>query len=165
MNYVKISLLVVVGSVVLYGSDLARAQTGMDNKIQDGKKVTIEFSITLPESNTVIPNNVAQFVPGQKQLIPALEQALVGLKPGDTTRVDLPPDKAFGPYDDNKKKTIARDELPPNSAPGEVLKDHNGQPFTVVEMKDTAAVVDYNHPLAGKRLVFDVKVLDVQPRS
>ena len=136
-----------------------------DDRVSDGKKVIIEFSITLHESNEKIPDNVAEFVQGQQQLIPALEQALVGLKPGETKRVELTADQAFGPYDANKKTTIARDELPPQTKSGTVLQNREGTPFTVVEISDTSAVVDYNHPLAGKRLVFDVKILKVQGAS
>jgi FKBP-type peptidyl-prolyl cis-trans isomerase 2 len=138
---------------------------GSESEISAGKKVTIEFSITLPESNEVIPRNVSQYVQGRKELLPALEQALVGMKPGETKRVELAADEAFGPYDEKRKRTVTRTELPQNLTPGTVLRDHEGQPFTVVQVTDNAAVLDYNHPLAGKRLVFDVKVLEVKPVS
>jgi FKBP-type peptidyl-prolyl cis-trans isomerase 2 len=55
--------------------------------------------------------------------------------------------------------------LPTGAKTGTVLQNREGQPFTVVEISDNAAVVDYNHPLAGKRLVFDVKVLKVEDLS
>jgi FKBP-type peptidyl-prolyl cis-trans isomerase 2 len=158
------SLVVWIFTTVLLGlqigSTAVMAQP-VDNAIAEGKKVIIEFSITLPESNTVIPKNVAQFVQGEHQMLPALEQALAGMKPGETKRVDLAADQAFGPYDETKKKTIARNDLPQSLKPGAVHKDEAGQPFTVVQVGDADAVVDYNHPLAGKRLVFDVRVVRV----
>jgi FKBP-type peptidyl-prolyl cis-trans isomerase 2 len=137
------------------------ATAAQDESIADGKKVVIEFTITVPEEHAIIPKNVAQFVQGQHQLLPALESALIGLKPGETKRVDLKPDEAFGPYDEKKKMMVTREELPSNLRPGAILQNREGQPFTVVEVSDNKALIDYNHPLAGKHLVFDVKVLQV----
>ena len=132
-----------------------------DETIADGKKVVIEFTITVPEEHAVIPKNVAQFVQGKHDLLPALESALNGLKAGETKRVDLKPDEAFGPYDENKKMKVAREELPSDLRPGAIMQNRDGRPFTVVEVSDKNALIDYNHPLAGKHLVFDVKVLQV----
>lgn len=133
-----------------------------ERQITNGKKVLMEFTIVVPEENTVFPNNVAQYIQGRHEVLPALEQALTGMTPGEKKRVDLPPDQAFGPYDEKKKLTISRDQLPSDLRPGTVLRNPEGQPFTVVELSDSNAVVDYNHPLAGKHLVFDVKIIDVQ---
>ena len=132
-----------------------------DETITDGKKVVIEFTITVPEEHAVIPKNVAQFVQGKHDLLPALESALTGLKAGETKRVDLKPDEAFGPYDEAKKMKVAREELPSGLRPGAIMQSPDGRPFTVVEVSDQNALIDYNHPLAGKHLVFDVKVLQV----
>lgn len=155
-------LIVAAGLITLIG---AGAHAQGENRVTEGAKVLIEFTITVPEENTVIPNNVAQYVPGRHELIPALEAALMGLKPGEQKRVDLPADQAFGPYDEKKKTTIKREELPPDLKPGTVLRTQDGRPFTVLEVTDSSAVVDFNHPLAGKHLVVDVKVLNVQHPS
>src|SRR3712207_8434825 len=58
---------------------------------------------TLFRSRIIIPKNVSQYVPGQKQMLPNLEKALNGMKPGQEKRVDLTSDEAFGPYDESKK--------------------------------------------------------------
>jgi FKBP-type peptidyl-prolyl cis-trans isomerase 2 len=165
MSHIKIWAPLAVMVLGLQSGMSLAAQPEAEDRVAQGKKVVIEFSIIMPESNEVIPHNVAQYVQGQQQVIPALEQALVGLKPGDTKRVELAPDQAFGPYDENKKTTISRQELPPNAKTGIVMQNREGRPFTVVEVSDQSAVVDYNHPLAGKRLVFDVKVLKVEDVS
>jgi FKBP-type peptidyl-prolyl cis-trans isomerase 2 len=144
--------------VLAAGGPVGAAQ---DETIADGKKVVIEFTITVPEEHAVIPKNVAQFVQGKHDLLPALESALNGLKAGETKRVDLKPDQAFGPYDENKKMKVAREELPPDLRPGAIMQNRDGRPFTVVEVSDKNALIDYNHPLAGKHLVFEVKVLQV----
>jgi FKBP-type peptidyl-prolyl cis-trans isomerase 2 len=139
----------------------ASAGAAQDQTIADGKKVVIEFTITVPEEHAVIPKNVAQFVQGKHDLLPALESALNGLKAGETKRVDLKPDEAFGPYDETKKMKVAREELPSDLRAGAIMHNRDGRPFVVVEVSDNNALIDYNHPLAGKHLVFDVKVLQV----
>lgn len=144
------------------GTPVGPAIAADERQITDGKKVLMEFTIVVPEENTVFPNNVAQYVQGRHEVLPALEQALTGMTPGEKKRIDLPADQAFGPYDEKKKVTISRDQLPADLKPGAVLRNPEGQPFTVVELSDANAVVDYNHPLAGKHLVFDVKIIDVQ---
>ena len=133
-----------------------------ETRVQEGTRVLIKFTITVPDENTIIPDNVAQYVPGQRQLIPALEQALMGMKRGEQKRVDLPPHEAFGPYDESKKTSLKREGLPRDVKTGTVLQTPEGRPFTIVELNDSTAVIDFNHPLAGKRLVFDVTVVNVQ---
>lgn len=166
MEYVWIGMTIATAVLSMpVGIVSVGAQSQGEDRVAEGKKVVIEFSISLPETNEKIPGNIAQYVQGQKQVIPALEQALVGLKPGETKRVELTPDQAFGRYDANKKTTIARNDLPTHAKAGTVLQNQEGKPFTVVELSENAAVVDYNHPLAGKRLVFDVKVLKVEDLS
>ncbi|MGQ0812622.1 MAG: FKBP-type peptidyl-prolyl cis-trans isomerase, partial [Nitrospiraceae bacterium] len=90
-------------------------ERGAVTPITDGSKVTIAFTITVPESRVTIPDNVSEYVSGQHQLIPALETALTGLTAGERKRVDLEPDQAFGPYDNAKMHTIQRDQLPPDA--------------------------------------------------
>ena len=160
MKQIPVVILLALSIAVL--AVMGPAAAAQDETIADGKKVVIEFTITVPEEHAIIPKNVAQFVQGQHELLPALESALIGLKPGETKRVDLKPDEAFGPYDERKKMMVTREELPSDLRPGTVLQNREGQPFTVVEVSDSKALIDYNHPLAGKHLVFDVKVLQVE---
>ncbi len=76
--------------------------------ITDGAKVTIAFTITVPETRVVVPNNVSQYVPGQRQLIPALEQALERNEGGGhQKRVDLEAEEAFGHYDERNESRQA----------------------------------------------------------
>ena len=143
----------------------AQAQAGEGPQVGEGTKVLVEFTITVPEAKLVIPKNVSQFVPGHHQMIPSLEKALTGMKPGDEKRVDLAENEAFGPYDEAKKMALRRDQLPPDARPGTVLKTAEGIPFIVIAVSDNTAVVDFNHPLAGQHVFFDVKILRVEPQS
>lgn len=130
--------------------------------VQEGAVVLMEFTITVPESELVIPKNVSQFTPGHNELLPNLEKALKGMKKGDEKRVDLSSDDAFGPYDDTKKGVISSESLPPGTQPGTIFTTEEGVPFVVTELSGPVASIDFNHPLAGKHLVIDVKILNVE---
>jgi FKBP-type peptidyl-prolyl cis-trans isomerase 2 len=138
------------------------ASSSSETQVAEGSKVVMGFTITVPETNTVIPNNVREFVAGRDEVFPAVDQALKGMKPGEEKRIDLAPDQAFGNYDGTKKVQVKREILPPEAKPGTILKSSNGVLFTVAEVNDASAVLDYNHPLAGKHVVLDVKILEVQ---
>src|SRR6476646_6596819 len=133
-----------------------------DTVVQDGMVVLMEFTITVPESQLVIPKNVSQFTPGHNELLPNLEKAITGMKKGEQKRVDLSSDDAFGPYDETKRGVISTENLPPDTKPGTVLTTEEGVPFIVTELSGPVASVDFNHPLAGKHLVIDVKILNVE---
>jgi FKBP-type peptidyl-prolyl cis-trans isomerase 2 len=140
----------------------APAWGATNEEVSEGSKVVMGFTITVPETNTVIPNNVREFVSGRDEVFPAVDRALKGMKPGQEKRIDLAPDEAFGQYDGTKKVQVKREILPPEAKPGTILKSANGVLFTVAELGDASAVLDYNHPLAGKHVVLDVKILEVQ---
>jgi len=130
--------------------------------VRDGAVVLMEFTITVPESQLVIPKNVSQFVPGHHELLPNLEKALTGMRKGEEKRVDLSSDEAFGPYDETKRGIISTESLPPDTQPGTILTTEEGVPFIVTDMSGPVASVDFNHPLAGKHVVIDVKILNVE---
>ena len=98
-------------------------------------------------------------------MLPALERVVTGMKSGDEKKVDLPPDQGFGPYDPNKKKTVSRAELPGGTKEGDILEDRAGNTATVAQLSDSSAVMDYNHPLAGKPISVKIKVLRVDNPS
>lgn len=133
-----------------------------DPVVQNGSVVLMEFTITVPESQLVIPKNVSQFTPGHHELLPNLEKAITGMKKGEEKRVDLSSDDAFGPYDETKKGMISSESLPPDTQPGTILTTEEGVPFVVTELSGPVASIDFNHPLAGKHLIIDVKILNVE---
>jgi FKBP-type peptidyl-prolyl cis-trans isomerase 2 len=150
-------------SIAGTASVLVIAQADSTVPVVDGATVLIEFTITVPESRMVIPKNVSQFVPGRNQMLPNLEKALTGMRKGQEKRVDLSVNEAFGPYDESKKTVMSKDTLPSNVTPGMVLTTDEGVPFIVVAMSGSDVEVDFNHPLAGKHVVIDVKILQVDP--
>ena len=107
------------------------------------------------------------FVLGSHQVFPALEEALLGLKIGDTKQVVLNPEEAYGPVVPDAYREVDIDTVPaPYRYTGAVLgvQDPAGgvYPIRVHEIKkEEKVVLDFNHPLAGHALGFDVKVMDV----
>jgi FKBP-type peptidyl-prolyl cis-trans isomerase 2 len=137
--------------------------------IQKGKKVSLEYTVFL-EDGMQIDSNVGDspliFVIGQNQLFPVLEQAIMELKVGDKKEIFLRAEEAYGPVIPEAFKEVEIDAIPPKFRyVGAILgvQDPAGgvYPIRVHEVKESKAVLDFNHPLAGKNLRFNVKVIEV----
>jgi peptidylprolyl isomerase len=112
---------------------------------------------------------------GSQQVLPALEQALIGIRAGETREVRIDSADAFGPYIDEPgmktrmMRAALSHRLDPyvgmrlNAAvfPDEKSNEPTHVPVTVVEVTNDYLVVDANHPLAGKDLVFEVEAVEV----
>ena len=144
---------------------LLQAQVASQQPIAEGANVTLEMTITVPDEHLVIPNHKSQYTHGSRQLIPGLEEALAGMRAGEKKHVELDASRAFGPYDAAKKVSVERAQLPDKIKVGDITTTAEGQPFTVVALSDNQAVIDFNHPLAGKNIVLDVHVLNVKPKT
>ena len=158
-----VTLLICLGA--LSQQSLAAGKTARSSQITDGSNVTFFFQITVPGERGFEVRDIGKFVQGEHQLLPSLERVVTGMKTGDEKKVELSADEAFGPYDVSKKKTVPREELPAETKEGDVLADHSGKQATVTQLSDTAAVMDYNHPLAGKPLIVKIKILRVDDPS
>ena len=130
-------------------------------RIVDGSNVTALYRISAPGECGFEIRVLGQFVQGQHQLLPALERAVTGMKPGDEKKVEISAEEGFGPYDARKRKTVPKSELPDWTLEGDVLQDRAGQQATVSQLSDSSAVMDYNHPLAGKPLNLKIRILRV----
>lgn len=134
-------------------------------RIVDGSSVTVFYRITIPGEQGFELRAFGQFVQGQHQVFPALERDIVGMKEGEEKLVKLSPEEGFGPYDVTKKRTIPRNDLPAKTKKGDIVEDHAGQQATVTQLSAGSAVVDYNHPLAGKHLRLKIRILRVDDPS
>jgi FKBP-type peptidyl-prolyl cis-trans isomerase 2 len=132
------------------------------SRIIDGSKVTLQYVASVPGSTGIDYGNVSEFIQGRHEIFPALEREVVGMKPGEEKKVELTPAEGFGPHDDGKKMNIPKTLLPFGTKAGDILRNNAGELATVAEVADTTAVLDYNHPLAGKPLVVQLKILKVE---
>jgi FKBP-type peptidyl-prolyl cis-trans isomerase SlyD len=139
--------------------------------IQDGLRVQLEYTLR-DDAGAVLDTNKGRrpltYTQGQKQIMPALEQALSGAKSGETKQVTLKPEEAYGRVDPAAEAEVPLAQVPPEArAVGSelVARDRSGaqHPVRVKEIKEKTIVLDLNHPLAGKTLVFEVTVLQVEP--
>lgn len=83
------------------------------------------------------------------------------MKAGDSRRIEVAAADAYGAYDMKKRVTVAKSKLPDGIKDGDMLQAPDGQLVRVVRVSESDVVIDTNHPLAGKNLTFDVKVLKV----
>jgi FKBP-type peptidyl-prolyl cis-trans isomerase 2 len=130
-------------------------------RIVHGSNVTVLYQIIVPGEGGFEIRVFGQFVQGRHQLPPALERAVTGMKTGDKIKVELTAEEGFGPYDAGKRKTVPKSDLPAGTKEGDVLESDGGQRVTVAQLSDRSAVVDYNHPLAGKDVVMKMMILRV----
>ena|SRR5438876_5100723 len=134
-------------------------------KIADGMKVTMEYTLELPDK-TVVDSTKGQppfsYTQGKQEIIPGLEKALAGLKAGDKRLVTIPAAEAYGLYEEKKKVTVPKKNVPPEAKAGMRLRSQDGREAKVLEIKGDSVVIDTNHPLAGKDLTFDVNILKVE---
>lgn len=108
-----------------------------------------------------------EFVVGEGQLIKGFDDAVIGMNVGDAKTVVIPEDKAYGPRNDEMVFQVNRDQLPGDMEPqvGMQLQTESpdGQPIMLVisEIAEEGVTLDANHPLAGKELTFEIKLVDV----
>jgi FKBP-type peptidyl-prolyl cis-trans isomerase 2 len=145
---------------------LSKQSVGAEpSRIIDGSTVTLFYQITVPGECELEVREIGQFVQGRHQLPPALERVVTGMKSGDEKKVELSAEEGFGPYDAKKKKTVPKSDLPAGTKEGDVLEDRAGREATVTQLSDRSAVMDYNHPLAGKSLSMKITILRVDDPS
>jgi FKBP-type peptidyl-prolyl cis-trans isomerase SlyD len=157
-----------------YSLVLAEAQEGISPKtISDGKTISMEYTLTL-EDKKVLDTNVGgdplNFTQGSHQIIPGLETALEGMKVGESKQVTVAPEQGYGAINPKAIQEVPLENIPENARKiGAQLqgKDAQGRMVQarVSEVKEQVVMLDYNHPLAGKTLLFDVKILNIQAAS
>lgn len=133
-------------------------------QITKGSNVVFRYEITVPDAGVKLAD-VGQFVQGEHQILPAVEREVTGMKVGDEKKVELSVEEGFGPYDARKKKLVPKTELPMGVKQGDILEDRSGTPAMITEMNENAAVLDYNHPLAGKPIIMQITILKVDNPS
>ena len=171
INYYRsISNLAVLS--LFFATTAFSAQSGKDDKVvKDGELVSLQYTLSGVDGKTIESNKGKEplkYVQGQHQMIPGLERELAGMKVGQEKHVTVKPEDAYGPVDPRAIQEFPKEKIPPEGQKvGAVLTARGPQgqaiPVRVKEVKEKTVVLDMNHPMAGKTLVFDVKVLDVQP--
>ena len=135
----------------------------------EGKTVKIIYTLSVDGQviDSTSGENPFEFEIGNKQVIPGFENAIVGMKTGEKKTFILSPEEGYGPEDPKGFQEIAKDKLPQavNPEVGMILQasrpDGQSIPVRIAEVKSDVVVLNFNHPLAGKTLNFDVEVIDM----
>lgn len=132
--------------------------------------VAIDYTLTDAEGQVLDSSEgrgPLSYLHGAGNIIPGLERALEGKAEGEKVQVEVPPEEGYGQRDDNliqkvPKKLFAETAEPEPGMQFQAQSPQGTQLLTVVEVEDEQVTVDANHPLAGKKLNFDVAVVNVR---
>ncbi|SHK85296.1 FKBP-type peptidyl-prolyl cis-trans isomerase SlpA [Marinobacter antarcticus] len=140
--------------------------------IDKGTRVTLHFALKF-ESGEVIDStfdkDAATLEIGDESLPENFEAYLMGMKAGDKASYQVPPEKAFGQRNPNNMQTFKRHEFSADMVldPGVMISFADARqqelPGVVSRVEGDQVEVDFNHPLSGRTLTFDVEIIDVEP--
>ncbi|MCO6412413.1 MAG: peptidylprolyl isomerase [Thiogranum sp.] len=140
-------------------------------QITIGSRVTMHFALRLADgwvAESSFDDEPVTFVMGDGTLDKGLELALYGLRPGDRQTLTLMPGQAFGRRDPAAIQPVAKQRFPAEMqlAKGQIVgfsgEDGTEVAGTVLDILGDEVKVDFNHPLAGREIEFEVQILDVQ---
>ncbi|HVR01003.1 MAG TPA: peptidylprolyl isomerase [Polyangia bacterium] len=143
-------------------------------KIAAGLSVQIDYEVSLKGGDVIessARSGPLRYVQGQGKMLPGLESRLVGMEPGQEKRGEIPAREAFGSEDALPIKEMPRRDFPKDAKlePGSVFeaKSPTGAPLRLKIVSTTGDQVNVRllHPLAGRDLLFRVKVLTVSDPS
>lgn len=139
--------------------------------IADKLYVAFDYKLTLDSGEEIDNTSGRQplgFITGYGQIIPGLEKGIAGMKVGDSLKISVEPEDAYGPAKPELVRDVPRSQFPPDiePKPGMTFKAQGPQGPIVISIKEikdeNTVVVDLNHPLAGKKLHFDVNIVEVR---
>jgi FKBP-type peptidyl-prolyl cis-trans isomerase SlyD len=153
--------------IVFFGAPLPAQEDAP--VVKDGSTVSIEYTLKLDDGSTADSNVGGEplvYVQGQQQILPALEEKLLGMKADETREVTLSAEDGYGPVHEEGIQTVPLELIPAEARHAGarlVGQGPHGEPIhaQVREILEDTAVVDLNHPLAGESLHFEVKVVNI----
>jgi FKBP-type peptidyl-prolyl cis-trans isomerase 2 len=138
--------------------------------VKQGDTVKVHYTGRLPDG-TVFDSSVdrapLEFTVGEGQIIPGVEDSVVGMRPGEAKTAAILADQAYGPYRDEMALVVDREQLPDHldleiDQELQVFRE-DGQAFIVriTDISEADVTLDANHPLAGKDLTFDIQLVEI----
>jgi FKBP-type peptidyl-prolyl cis-trans isomerase SlyD len=145
----------------------------MSDTVQDNIVVTLDYTLIVEDETleSTAESEPLEFIQGIGQIIPGLENALYGMKVGEKKTVVIEPEDAYGDYDPESLEVVEKDEFS-EEIPLDVgtyldLSDDEDNVLSaqIVEEEEDTVTLDFNHPLAGKTLTFEITVTALRPAS
>lgn len=141
-------------------------QVDYTGKLEDGTVFDTSIEETAKEAG--IYNAQREYAPltvmvGSGQVIEGFEEGLIGMKEGEEKTLNIPPEKAYGEYNESWVQAVPLEDLNMSEKPqvGQVYSSMYGGQFKVIAVNETHVTLDPNHELAGKTLIFDIKLISI----
>ncbi len=167
---VKNRYMVLLGMILL----VVMLVTGCSSVVlaKTGDTVKVHYTGTL-EDGTVFDTSVEreplEFTLGQGQLIPGFEQAVIGMRVGESKTINIPADQAYGPHRDDLIQVIERSLLAEDFDPKVGRQqlpmrqpDNRTIIVNITDVSETTITIDNNHPLAGQNLTFEIELVEIE---
>ena len=144
------------------------ASKGDEKRVAEKTNVTLLFTLSDGKGNIIDnkhENSSFTFLHGGGQILAGLERQLTGLKVGTKKKVTVTPQEAYGKINSADIVELSKSGIPEDTIkPGALIKEVGGNKKTgkIIEIKEDSVVIDYNHPLAGKKLIFDVEIIRIE---
>ena len=135
--------------------------------INEKSKVRVHYTGKLEDGrvfDSSVDKEPLEIVLGEGNLIKGFENGLIGMKQGEKKTIEIDPKDGYGEIIENRLVEVEKSKLPEEINVGMVLQasSENGSMVVMIkEIKDDVVIVDTNHPLAGRKLVFDLEVIEV----
>ncbi len=141
-------------------------------QVKTGDTVKVHYTGRLNDG-TVFDSSAGQeplqFTVGESSVIPGFEQAIVGMKAGDTKTITIPAKEAYGSRREEMIFAVEREHFPAHIEPevGQYMELQQGEGqnlvLRVTEVSESKVTLDANHPLAGEDLTFDLELVEIIP--
>ena len=140
------------------------------SKVKHGDEIKVHYTCKSKDGEVLDSStngDPVQIKIGEGGIIPGVEKALIGMNPGESKTTEISAKEAYGPHKKELVVEVERNRLPENLAPqiGQKLEIHqpNGQkiPVSIINVTESSIILDANHPLAGKDLIFDINLVEI----
>lgn len=141
--------------------------------VKSGDTVRVHYTGTLQRNGEEFDSSrregrsPLEFAAGSGQVIPGFDAGVLGLEPGGTVTVTIEPDDAYGPRHEELVQTVPvdhfADETPPEvgGMVNLIAPDGQAMPGVITAIEDGQVTLDFNHPLAGETLVFEIELVEI----
>lgn len=142
----------------------------MSSSVQNGNTIKVHYTGRFEDGmifDSSMGGNPLEFTLGNHEVIAGFEDAALGMTIGDTKTVSIEPKDAYGDYNDGLVVDMPREYFPEEISPEIgmrlIIVDNNGEelPVVVSDIHDESVRLDANHPLAGKKLIFDIELVEI----
>jgi len=140
-----------------------------NKKVESGQTVTLNYTGKF-DNGKVFDSSLTEgreplhTVVGNGNLIPGFEKGLLGMIKGEKKTINIDPIEGYGEYLKGLVTTVSKTKLPEKVKVGDMLQSQGPKGImnvTVKEIKENEVIIDANHPLAGKKLIFDLEILKI----